>query len=130
MANDAMLTVSRTASFLIVAFPRGNCRRGMYLRRCEGDSKVFRLVVLFWKVVSVANCLLSAKARLQQCERYRQPVCAFWRGRRRRYGRLFCGIRTTRDLARPNGFVGAVCVGVSAVLHAVATAVHNSPAAA
>ena len=37
---------------------------------------------------------------------------------------------TTRDLARLHGFFGAVCVGVSVVLHAAAAAVHHSPAAA
>ena len=43
-----------------MALLRCNCRRGMYLRRCEGDVGAFRLVV-FWKMVRAADPLYARR---------------------------------------------------------------------
>ena len=38
-----------------------NCRRGMYLRRCEGDVGAFRLVVIFQKIVGAADSIYAPR---------------------------------------------------------------------
>ena len=56
-----MLTVSRMARSPPCGLLVSNCRRGMYLRRCEGDVGAFRLVVIFRKIVGAADSIYARR---------------------------------------------------------------------
>ena len=112
-----------------MALLRCSFRRGMYLRRCEGDVGASRLVVLFRKIVGVAGSLYARRPGGSSVSVAVSPSAP--PGAAVGVGKgLFYGMNITRDLARLHNFVDAVCMACSGVLYAPATVVHHSAAAA